>query len=250
MDNVQTFSTQSDCYARHRPTYPPELFAYLAGIARQRRRALDVATGNGQAAVACAAYFEHVDASDISPAQIENAFPHPRVTYHVLPAEQTPFEDGAFDLITVALALHWLDLDRFYGEALRLLAPEGILAVWAYGFFKIEPALDAIIDRSLLAPIDPFWAEGNRIMFTGYHCLPFPFDEICDLPDFAMSLDWNLGQLLAFLRTWSAVKRYATEVGSDPVEQLENDLLPAWGAPEATKPVKLPLYLRVGRKPA
>ena len=54
------FSRQSADYARFRPTYPPVLFAWLAAQAPARRLAVDVGTGNGQAAVALAAHFERV----------------------------------------------------------------------------------------------------------------------------------------------------------------------------------------------
>ena len=45
------FSAQSPDYARFRPTYPPALFAWLAGLAPARATAVDVGTGSGQAAV-------------------------------------------------------------------------------------------------------------------------------------------------------------------------------------------------------
>ena len=48
-------------YARYRPTYPPALFAWLAEVSPGRALALDVGTGNGQAAVALAAHFDQVD---------------------------------------------------------------------------------------------------------------------------------------------------------------------------------------------
>jgi len=33
-----------------------------------------------------------------------------------------------------------------------------------------------------------------------------------------MSFDWRVADMLGFLRSWSACKRYETQVGSDPVE--------------------------------
>lgn len=37
-----------------------------------------------------------------------------------------------------------------------------------------------------------------------YHTLPFPFNEIA-IPDFEMQAQWNLDDLVGFLRGWSAV---------------------------------------------
>jgi hypothetical protein len=51
------FSRQSQAYSRYRPGYPPELIAWVAAQAPDRRLAVDCATGNGQAAVALAPVF-------------------------------------------------------------------------------------------------------------------------------------------------------------------------------------------------
>src|SRR4029077_15251769 len=51
------FSLQAADYARFRPIYPPELYSWLAANAPARRLAVDVGTGNGQAAGALATHF-------------------------------------------------------------------------------------------------------------------------------------------------------------------------------------------------
>ena len=51
------------------------------------------------------------------------------------PAEDLPFADGSFQLITVALALHWFDRSRFLAEARRVLEPSGWLVIYDNGFF-------------------------------------------------------------------------------------------------------------------
>lgn len=250
MNNAQTFSQDSDQYAKHRPRYPEELFSYLSEICIGHDSAWDCATGNGQAAVSVANYFSRVEATDISAEQLLHHMAHRKVTYRICPAEHTPFDDQSFDLITVATAFHWLDQARFFQEVERVLKPQGVLAIWAYGFFTIESEIDQVIAREFYEPIDPFWAEGNRQMFRGYSDVTLPFDELHDLPTFTMRMEWNLGQLIAFLRTWSAVKRYAAERGVDPVDDIETRLKPLWGDPASNKLIQMPLSLRVCRKPA
>jgi hypothetical protein len=58
-----------------------------------------------------------------------------------------------------------------------------------------------------------------------------------------------MGQLIAFLQTWSAVKRYTVERGINPVDEVEARLKTLWGDPETAKVVKMPLFLIVRRKP-
>ncbi len=59
-------------------------------------------------------YFKLVIASDASKKQIENAKPRNNIRYEVFPAEKTTLADSSVDLITIAQALHWFDLDEFY----------------------------------------------------------------------------------------------------------------------------------------
>lgn len=250
MNNIQTFSSGSDQYARHRPQYPAELFSYLNKLCEVHDRAWDCATGNGQAAVACAKYFSQVEATDLSAEQIQHSSAHPRIKYSVCPAEHTPFGDSSFDLITVATAVHWFDQKKFFQEVDRILKPGGILAIWGYSFFNIEPAIDERVNKVLLDPIRPFWAEGNLQIMRGYPDLILPFDEIPNPPSFAIQIEWTLEQFLAYMRTWSAVKRHATEVGGDLIAELEAQLKTIWLEPDKTKTVHMPLVFKVSRKPA
>lgn len=249
MNNIQTFSQGSDQYAQHRPQYPKELFSYLNDICDGHDSAWGCATGNGQAAVLLAKYFSHVEATDMSVEQIQHSIVHPKVHYSICPAEHTPFDDQSFDLITVATAVHWFDQQRFFQEVERVLRPNGVLAVWTYGSFEIEREIKSVIAKELLDPIDRFWASGNRQVMNGYRDLSLPFEEVRNPPAFGMKIEWNMGQFLAYVRTWSAVKRYSAELGTDPVEGLDAKLRVVWGEPDKIKSVKMPLFFRASRKP-
>ena len=250
MNNIQTFSSGSEQYAKHRPQYPEELFAYLNEISDGHDRAWDCATGNGQAAISCAKYFSQVEATDSSAEQIQHSIVHPKVNYSVSPAEHTSFADDSFDLIVVAAAVHWFDQGQFFREVERVLKPNGILAVWGYSFAEIEPKVDNLIAKVLLEPIDRFWADENRQVMAGYRDLALPFDEVRNPPTFTIRIEWTLGQLSAYLRTWSAVKLYTAELGINPVNQLESELKTIWHDPDQTKLVQMPLSFKASRKPA
>ena len=250
MNNAQTFSTGSENYAKSRPAYPEALFSCLSALSENHESAWDCATGNGQAAISCAKYFSHVEATDISPEQIQHCILHPRIRYSVSSAESTPFDVDSFDLIVVAQALHWFDQQQFFRETKRVLKPNGILAIFGYGFVEIEPDIDKVIYENLLAPIDRFWAKGNRSLMSGYRDVSLPFYEIAVQQDFALKVAWNLQQLSDYLRTWSAVKLFIAELKHDPVTELALKLKPIWMAPEKIKTVNMPLVLRVCRKPS
>src|SRR5881396_1266583 len=200
------FSKQAADYANFRPRYPRELFEYLGSVAPSRALAWDCATGNGQAAVELATVFDHVIASDASKKQISNAQPHERVEYRVAPAENSSIKSGTVDLIMVAQALHWFDLDPFYAEAGRVLKPDGVLAASAYNLLQIEPAIDEIVNRYYHEVVGPFWPPERKLV-EQFADLPFPFHEI-DSPKFEMAAHWNLHHLLGYLRTWSSTQRF------------------------------------------
>jgi len=189
-----------------------------------------------------------VEATDISEEQIEHAFPHPRITYRVCPAEKTPFTSNVFNFIGVAQAIHWFDLDQFYGEIQRLLSPGGVLAVAGYCFMKVAPAIDLRVEEHLLPIIDSFWAKGNRLIMNSCRALPFPFKELSSAPSFHIEVQWNFNQFLNYLKTWSAVKRCAKERDQDPIKPLILSLRDVRGDPELRRTITMPLVLKVGRK--
>lgn len=240
------FSGHADDYTRYRPCYPQALFAWLAALVPQHERAWDCATGNGQVATGLAEFFGEVIATDASGAQVAAAKPHQRVRYAVAPAEHSGLAAHSVDLITVGQALHWFDFDAFYAEALRVLKPGGVLAAWSYGLMQITPAVDAAVWRLYEPIVGPYWPPERRYVEERYRTLPFSFPEI-EAPELAMEALWTLEQLIGYLGTWSAVQRYRRECGTDPREEVADELSAAWGDANASRKVVWPLFMRVGR---
>ncbi|HUN22182.1 MAG TPA: class I SAM-dependent methyltransferase [Anaerolineales bacterium] len=248
INNAQSFSIAPQLYAAHRPNYPKALFAYLSSLCAEQNMAWDCATGNGQAALACAEHFAHVEATDISAEQIEHTFAHPRIHYTVSPAEHTPFANACFELITVAQAVHWFNLPAFFRECERVLQPKGILAVFGYADFEVSPEIDCILRQTFSLSIDPYWADGNRLLMSGYAGLQLPFQALQPPQPFCIEQSWTLTQLAAYLQTWSAVKIYSQKHGDDPVVKLVEQIRPLWGEAEQVRAVKMPLHLLLSRK--
>jgi SAM-dependent methyltransferase len=239
------FSRQSADYAKFRPQYPRELFQWIAAQAPDDQLAVDCATGNGQAALGLAEFFRRVIGLDASAKQIESAQPDDRVEYRVAPAETTGLPESYCDVVTVAQALHWFDLDKFYAEAKRILKPDGVLAVWAYNYLRISPEIDAVLHRYHDEIVGPFWPPERKIVGRGYRDLPFPFAEIA-APDLCIETRWTLAHLLGYLSTWSATQRYRAEKGQDPLTLIENDLVALWGNAETERSGVWPLVVRLG----
>ncbi len=239
------FSTHAADYREFRPTYPAELFAFLASVAPARERVWDCGTGNGQAAVALAEHFERVFATDASAEQVNNAQTHPRVEYAVAPAEKCPLSDASVDLVTVTQALHWFDLDRFYAEVRRVCKLGGLLAVTCY----YEPGVDEKVNPVLRRWEDfirPYWTPERAWVDAGYRTIPFPFPEL-PVPSFELTLESFLAGFLGYLGTWSATKQFVKAHGSDPLERFVPEFASAWGDPATVRTVRWEFTLRLGR---
>jgi SAM-dependent methyltransferase len=241
------FSTLAEEYARSRPRYPAALYDWLAERAPAREVAWDCATGNGQAAVDLAGRFARVEATDISTTQLERATPHPRVRYRLAPAEASGLADASVDLVTVAQAAHWLDLQRFFAEVRRVARPGGLVALWGYQLLESgSAALDRELVRFFGEIVGPYWPPGREILDEGFRTIAVPFAELAP-PRFEMKVEWNLAQLSGFLASWSAVDRYRRALAKDPVPPFVAEIAPLWGDPAATRAIRWPMALRVAR---
>ncbi|RJQ74587.1 MAG: class I SAM-dependent methyltransferase [Desulfobacteraceae bacterium] len=243
------FSAISDNYAQFRPRYPEVLFGYLAATTPQRDLAWDCATGSGQAALPLAQFFSRVIAADASAQQVSKAAKHPRVHYLVTSAEASGLRPASIDLITVAQALHWFDLPRFYAEVERVLRPGGVLAVWSYGRLQVaHETIQTLFDRFYDHIIGPYWPPERRFVEEGYRSFNFPFEEL-QPPGFALTAEWPLHHLAGYLRTWSATQKFMQAHGTDPVSDLLPQLERHWGNPQSPRMISWPIALRSGRRP-
>ena len=240
------FSGHADRYEASRPTYPDTLFVYLSSLCASHELAWDCATGNGQAAAALSHHFGAIMATDASSNQIDHARPCGNVHYEVEPAERVSLPESSVDLVTVAQALHWLDLPRFYSEVRRVLKPNGVIAVWCYQLHSITSEIDSIVHRYYADIVGADWPPERRLVEEGYKTLAFPFDEITT-PSFKMVHRWRLDQVLGYLESWSATQRYQKRTGLNPLDLIRDELGTAWGDAAIGRDVTWPLHLRVGR---
>ena len=242
------FSGVASRYADFRPHYPAELFDYLAGLVPKNATVWDCAAGNGQATLDLAARLDRVIATDASREQIAAAPLRPNIEYRVAPAEHSGLADASVSLVTVAQALHWFDLPGFYGEAKRVLQPNGLLAVWAYGINQVEgDAVDALVQEYYSNVVGPYWPPERKLVEEGYRTIVFPFAEITP-PPFRMEAQWTLEQLLGYFSTWSATTRFIKAKGFSPLDSLAAEMAKVWGDQNSPRLVVWPLTLRLGRK--
>ncbi|HEY0277791.1 MAG TPA: class I SAM-dependent methyltransferase [Solirubrobacterales bacterium] len=127
---ARSFGAAADAYERARPSYPDEAVDWL--LPEGARTVLDVGAGTGKltrAQVARGLNVIAVEPIDEMRATLESTLPEVRALKGT--AEEIPLPDASVDVITVAQAWHWVDVERATAEAARVLKPGGTLAlIW------------------------------------------------------------------------------------------------------------------------
>ncbi len=226
MDFKDYFSHNSANYLQYRPSYPSALFEFITKHCENKDLAVDVGTGNGQAAKELGNRFKKVIGFDPSAAQLEVAFLHPNVEYKLGKAEHLDLQSNSVDLLTVAQAIHWFDFDLFFKEVSRVVKPNGVFAFWTY----LKPVFEGEINHSFTdfyAAIQSFWPEDRKFVDDGYATISPPFQEI-ETPIFYIERSFSLDLLLNYFSTWSAVKNGEMKNGVDFIKTQFNLIETKW----------------------
>ena len=195
----------------------------------------------------------------MSEAQLKLALPHPHVQYLHTPLSITDDElvaliggENSVDLVTVAQAVHWFDLPKFYSLVTHLLRkPGGVIAVWGYNDIVVSPIFDPIMKRFHNTTL-PYWNPNIQYIFDAYKTLPFPFESVglgCEgkpqLLDIPKELSFE--GFLRMLMSWSAVIT-AKDQGIDLLsESVVKEFENAWGGPKLIRSVIYKGFMLVGK---
>ena len=123
-------------YAFDRPPVHPHIIRALRtrlGLDARVGRALDVGCGAGVSTAALETVARATVGLEPAPAMLTHCRTvAPGAAFVVGRAERLPFTAGSFDLVTAAGSLNYVDLPLFLAGLVRVLAPEGILAIYDF----------------------------------------------------------------------------------------------------------------------
>ena len=127
MDNTTRFGNLREAYAKGRRRYPSECIDYIASLARKGTRVLDLGCGTGIATRQLVTANLDVVGADSDEEMLEKAREHkkPKIIYIVGRADNLPFDDNSFGMITAFGAFHWFCDKSSIAGIKKALRPEG-----------------------------------------------------------------------------------------------------------------------------
>ena len=245
------FDNSADRYARSRPRYPEAFYEWMANQAPALNRCWDAACGNGQSSIGLTRWFRHVEATDISSAQIARAEPHAQVHYRVEAAERSQLPEKSVDAVLVASAIHWFDVIQFNKQAARVLRPNGLLIWVGYQPLQGAPAgMQKWLNDLYHKRLKELWPPQRIHVDRQFKDLPFPIPAK-PLPDqFCININWSLHDLINFINTWSALRRSEQKPKACQekplIKILKQELEEHWPTNQTKINFRLPLMGRWG----
>jgi len=204
-----SFGDVAASYDALRPDWPAATAAWLTGtepdgplVAKAPLDVLDLGAGTGKLTSTVVAAGHRVTAIDPSEgmlAVLAGALPQVRTV--IGSAEQLPFGDAEFDVVTVAQAWHWVDPVVAAAECARVLRPGGLLSIaWHLRSIVAEPWVDEL---EALTGTPEYQGRESVRQRSGLE-LPEPFGEV-QRTTFDYGLELTPETLAGVAATWSYV---------------------------------------------
>jgi len=211
-------------YAKGRPAFHSNTIMHIQrslGIDKKIDKALDVACGTGLSTQALQLIANHITGIDVSDEMLKWAAPSNNISYINASAEELPFGDNEFDLITVASGVHWFDIDRFLAEAHRVLKSKAWLVLYDnYFISEMEemPAFSRWFPEVYLAKF-PSPKRNDAYEWTAQHLIKKQFDFISE-EQFQNPVEFTKDKLALYFTTQSNITA-AVESGQIDYAEIE-----------------------------
>lgn len=129
--NTENFTGKAEAYAKGRPGYPKAAIETIVGLAPSGAVFADIGAGTGKFTVKLAergyAVFAVEPNADMRGQLALTLEPFPNTRIIDGTDEATTLPDHSVDILTVAHALHWFNLDAFRAECRRVVRPGGLV---------------------------------------------------------------------------------------------------------------------------
>ncbi|TAQ86553.1 hypothetical protein B7494_g5117 [Chlorociboria aeruginascens] len=189
-------SDQAKVYATHRQAYVPAIYETIlkhhAATNGDLGLVVDCGCGPGHATRDLALAFDEAIGIDAGAAMIETAREMggktrsgKEIRFELCPAEEFSrvggLAAGSVDLVTVAMAAHWFEMDKFWVECAEVLKPGGTVAIWTRASAFVHPSTPNAaqcreMGRRFAEELAPYEAPASFLSRGMYDNLPLPWD--------------------------------------------------------------------------
>lgn len=217
--------TAAERYSKGRPDFHSNTITHIKDYLRLDKKlnnALDIACGTGLSTKALLEIAINVYGTDISQEMLKLALQPDKINYSVAPAEQQPFTDNNFDLITVSSGVHWFDIDKFLIEANRLLKSKSWLVLYENHFISEMVGNENFTNwfPDVYLKKFPSPPRNNAYAWTNENLILKNFNFVTE-ERFRNSITFNKKQLALYFTTQSNIIA-AVEENQTTYEQVEN----------------------------
>jgi ubiquinone/menaquinone biosynthesis C-methylase UbiE len=170
MMNTDNFTGKAEAYAKGRPGYPKAAIDTIVGLASLGAVFADIGAGTGKFTVKLAergySVFAVEPNADMRRQLAITLAPFPNAKIMNGTAEATTLPDNSVDILTVAHALHWFNLDAFRAECHRIVKPGGlVIAIYNhYPGGEMTDHYKQTIDAFFTKPT--IWTCSNPMEYT------------------------------------------------------------------------------------
>ena len=130
--------------------------------------------------------------------------------------------------MTIATALHWLDLEKFIENVRRVLKEDsGVLAIWTYSFGTLDNIEGDAINREFSRRfLSSYFPERQSLVENFYESLAprFPYQSTLRQFTIERRIETTLGGLIGFIQTTSSCQAFRRENSEEEYQTIVDDL--------------------------
>lgn len=217
--------TAAERYSKGRPYFHGNTIKHIKDylhLDKKLNNALDIACGTGLSTKALLEIATNVYGTDASQEMLNLALEADKIRYTIALAEQQPFADNSFDLITVSSGVHWFDIDKFLVEASRLLKSKSWLVLYENYFISEMVGNDNFSNwfPNVYLKTYPSPPRNNVYPWTNENLISKNFNFVTE-EKFKNPITFNKKQLALYFTTQSNIIA-AVEKHQTTYDQVEN----------------------------
>lgn len=203
--------------------------------------------------------YKNVVGTDTSQTQLDFAPKLPNIRYRQTSPDMTTSDlqsiaaQSSVDVVTIAQALHWINLPKFYQQVEWVLKKShGVIAAWCYTVPEVNVPVDSVFGR-FYADSKPYWDAARDLVDDKYRSIGFPFQPV-DGEDgtgpirFKTERSMDLEAFFTYIRSWSSYQTARNKGVELLTDNVMKEFERAWNEDgKGEKVVTYPIYLRIGK---